>query len=245
MKIREQNERRMVIASSSRWWLLPPVLILAVCIPIVIVFFVHLDVWLVILLSCLIWLSVVAILAQSAHARVTIDKRNKRISVRKTYLWFIPWRRNIPFSAVMSVDVDYKLRKRYHGGAYGDNDFHWEKTWQLSLDVGSEKVKIYLTRENIGKGRAGPDTAEMDMQHLARGMRRFIGEEQLFERQKEGFERQKEATGAKEAAKKAAREEAVASFKRTMEEAGKKRKRQREEKLWKKKEDELFGGRRD
>lgn len=203
MKIREQNSQRLVIAASSRWWLLPPVLILAVCIPIVIVFHVHLDGWLMALLIGLIGYSVIVILAQSAYARVTMDKPNERISVRKSYLWLVPRRRNIPFSAVMSVDVDHKLVKRLD--EYSSPS--WYHVWRVSLNTGDKKIKVHQTG------------SEADVQSLAWTMRRFIGQEQLLERQKE-------ATRAKEAAKEAGREEALVSFKRRMEEAAKERKKE-------------------
>lgn len=154
--------------------------------------------------------------------KVVIDKPTQSIVIHERYLWLIHRQHAVPFSAVMSVDVDYKWGKRgesphLDGAGTWVSDWYWEKTWQLSLDVGSNKVEIDLTREYISqKGRIGRGTVETDMQVLARRIRTLIGTEQLLKRQKE-------ATRAKDAA----REEAVVSFKRRTEEAAKERKRQR------------------
>lgn len=139
--------------------------------------------------------------------KVVIDKPTQSIVIHERYLWLIHRQHAVAFSAVMSVDVDYKWGKRggsVHvdgGGTWVQEDWLWEKTWQLSLDVGSNKVEIDLTREYISqKGRIGRGTVETDMQVLARRIRTLIGTEQLLKRQKE-------ATRAKDAAREEAAKE--------------------------------------
>lgn len=224
MKIKKRDSQRMVIAPTrgTHWW----VVVLALASFALYIIFRPLGIVVIVI-------TVLFAVGQLVGNRIVLDKATQSITIEKRRLLLIRTRRVIPFSTVQNVDVGHKLQKRGEpnyvdsGGAHGDPDWHWEKTWQLSIDAGSNKVEIDLTRESISqKGRIGPDTVEADMWHLVSEIRRFIGTEQLLKRQKE-------ATRAKDAA----REEAVVSFKRRREEAAKERKRQKEEELFRKRKD--------
>lgn len=197
MKIKEQNEQRMVIA--------PPLVRKLISIPIaliiqiVCIFFVDWP-WLIFSFSAGLF---VLFELTNIFEGVIIDKPTESIIVRKPLIWFIPRWRNISFSALMSVDVDHKKVKMQtivgsHAGMVFPVSESWHDAWRVSLNTGDKKIKIDQTG------------SEADMQYLAREMRRFIGMEQLFKRRQE-------ATEVKEATEKAAREEAVARWKTRIE----------------------------
>ncbi|MBA7688670.1 hypothetical protein ES703_97159 [subsurface metagenome] len=196
MKIKQQDEQRMVIA--------PPLVRKLISIPIaliiqiVCILFVDWP-WLIFSFSAGLF---VLFELTNIFERVIIDKPTESIIVRKPLIWFIPRWRNISFSAVMSVDVDHKKVKKttvgYPHAGFGNVSESWHDAWRVSLNTGDKKIKIDQTG------------SETDMQYLAREMRRFIGMEQLFKLRKE-------ATEVKEATEKAAREEAVARWKTRIE----------------------------
>ena len=69
--------------------------------------------------------------------KLVLDKLAQNITVEERQFMVIPKRHVIPFSAVTSVNVEYKrkLNTSGHGSLFYD-------AWQVSLDIGGERIKV-------------------------------------------------------------------------------------------------------
>ena len=92
--------------------------------------------------------------------KVVIDKLAQKITVRRRQFWFVPWQRVIPFSAVESVDLDIKWRKR--GSEAGGGQY---QEFQVFLNASGKKILIEASRN------------ETHIWNLATEIGKFIGRE--------------------------------------------------------------------
>ena len=67
-----------------------------------------------------------------------IDKLTQSVSIRERRFLLIHSQRIIPFQDIWSVGIDYKKK----WGVWGAQAIVRRKAWQVSLNVGDEKLKI-------------------------------------------------------------------------------------------------------
>lgn len=112
-----------------------------------------------IIISCILGLLIIG-KATIDGRKIIIDNVTGRIVVENRFFFFFCSRRVIPFSAVTNVVLDYKRGSISTSGSSPSE-------WKVSLDVGSEPVKIAQSKE----GR--------DMRSKAYVISEFMGKEMI------------------------------------------------------------------
>ena len=159
MRITEQNEQRMVIADPLTFGRLVYLLIaisLGLLYPVLLV---HYTIVLYLAVPLFFWL---LYRVGITFNKVVVDKVIETISIRRTRFFF--WRRVIPLSDVMSVDVDY-TQKLVTSGFPGWSG--WRDAWSVSLYCSGKRIRIDHT------------TNKANMVNLANNVSEFIGKKLL------------------------------------------------------------------
>jgi len=156
MKIKEHDGQRMVIApplAERLKWILVLAFAIFLFVPILSGRF-SLDFpWVLGYLTSVVFSVILGLyaLGKVIGNKTVIDKLTQSIMVKKRPFLLIHRQRNIPFSAVMSVDVEYSMERHRWWETFGQERWQQrERTyWQVSLNVGEEKVKIDQADEHV------------------------------------------------------------------------------------------------
>lgn len=76
--------------------------------------------------------------------KTVIDKSSQTVTIIDCFLFWTVRQRSVPFSTVMGVMMDEKIRRCNPGEIKLNPD-----TWEISIDIGGKKLKLIESREKL------------------------------------------------------------------------------------------------